>query len=52
MPVKMRKLPNKNKWRVYDKQGHIHAKSTSKPNAQKQIRLLNGLAHGMKLRVR
>lgn len=51
MPVKIRKLPNKNRWRVYDGK-RVVAKSTSKKNAEKQARLLRGLAHGMKPRKR
>jgi len=49
MPVKIRKLPNKNRWRVYDGK-RIAAKSTSKKNAERQARLLRGVAHGMKVR--
>jgi len=44
MPYKMRKLPNKNKYRVYNSRtGEIHAYSTSKKKAEAQIRLLRGL---------
>ena len=39
----MRKLPNKNRWRVTDNKGKIHAKSTSKKKAEAQVRLLNSL---------
>lgn len=49
MPVSMRKLPGQNKWRVYDGD-RIVAKGTTKTKAEKQMRLLNGLAHGMQLR--
>jgi hypothetical protein len=49
MPVKMRKLPRQNKWRVYNGK-EVVAKATSKSNAQKQVRLLRGVAHGMKLK--
>ncbi len=51
MPATMRKLPGKNKWRVTHN-GKISAKETSKENAEKQVRLLNGVAHGMKVRSR
>lgn len=49
MPVTMRKLPHKNKYRVYDK-GKVVAKATTKEKAEKQVRLLRGIAHGMKPR--
>ncbi len=49
MPVQMRKLPSKNKWRVYDG-AKIVAKETSRKKAEAQVRLLRGLAHGMKPR--
>lgn len=39
MPGKMRKLPNRNKWRVYWG-GKVTAKATSKKNAERQLRLL------------
>lgn len=48
-PVTIRKLPNKNEWRVYDGK-KVVAKSTTKSKAEKQARLLRGLSHGMKLR--
>ena len=51
MPIKMRKLPRKNKWRVYDGD-EVVAKSTTKEKAEKQVRLLRGIAHGMKPRGR
>jgi hypothetical protein len=41
MPYKIRKLPNKNKYRVYNSNtGEIHAHSTSLENAKSQLRLL------------
>ncbi len=47
MPVSIRKLPNKNKYRV--KHGNIvSAKATSKAKAGSQARLLQGVAHGWK----
>lgn len=49
MPIKIRKLPNSRKYRVYDGK-KIAAKATTKEKAEKQARLLRGLAHGMKLR--
>lgn len=48
-PIKIRKLPNKNKYRVYDGK-RIVAKSTTKKKAESQARLLRGIAHGMKMR--
>lgn len=45
MPVTVRKLPGKNKWRVYDK-GKVTAEHTSKRKAMAQARLLRGVAHG------
>lgn len=47
MVVKMRKLPNSNKYRVYDG-NKVAAKRTSKKNAERQVRLLRGVAHGFK----
>jgi len=42
MPVKVRKLPNKNRYKVYDpKTGRIHAKSTTLKKAKAQKRLLD-----------
>ena len=41
MPYGYRKLPNKDLYRVYNKEtGEIHSKATTKANALKQIRLL------------
>lgn len=49
MPVRIRKLPNQNRYRVYDG-NRIAAKSTTKKNAERQARLLRGVSHGMKVR--
>lgn len=49
MPPKMRKLPNQRFYRVYDGK-NVVAKRTTKKKAEKQIRLLRGLSHGMKSR--
>lgn len=46
MPARMRKLPNKNRYRVYDGD-RVTARSTTKKKAERQIRLLRGVAHGM-----
>lgn len=44
MPYKMRKLPNKNKYRVYnEKTGEIYAYETTEEKAKKQLRVLRGL---------
>lgn len=41
MPYAMRKLPNSNKYRVYDlKTGRVYAKGTTKANATKQMAIL------------
>ena len=42
-PAYMRKIRNKNRYRVIDSKGKIHAKSTTKRKAEAQIRLLNNL---------
>ena len=45
MPVKVRKLPNNNKYKVYDpKTGRIHAKGTTLAKAKVQKRLLDQIA--------
>lgn len=42
MPYGIRKLPNKNLYRVYNREtDEIYAKATKRGNAEKQIRLLN-----------
>lgn len=51
MPIKMRKLPKQNLYRVYDGD-EIIAKKTTKKKAEAQIRLLRGLKHGMKVKGR
>ena len=44
MPYAIRKLPNRNKWRVTNTQtGKIHSRATSKANALKQVHLLYGI---------
>lgn len=44
MPYKMRKLPNKNRYRVYNAEtGDVHAYSTTKKKAENQLRLLRAL---------
>ena len=49
MPYKIRKLPNKNKFRLYNTEtGKIYAKGTTLENAQKQMKLLNAIDHGFK----
>lgn len=51
MPIKMKKLPNSSKYRVYDGK-RIVAKRTTKKKAEAQVRLLRGVSHGMKLKKR
>ena len=41
MPAKARKIRNKNRWRVTDSSGKVHAKSTTKYKADRQVSLLN-----------
>jgi len=44
MPITVRKLPNKQLYRVTNtKTGKVHANATTKANATKQARLLNAL---------
>ncbi len=50
MPATMRKLPGRNLYRVTDNKGKVHAKATTKSKAEAQIRLLNGVSHGMVVR--
>lgn len=41
MPIVIRKLPNKDKYRVYNKTtGTVYAKQTTKEKAERQKRLL------------
>lgn len=51
MPYKIRKLPHSNRVRVY-KGKEIIARKTTRDKAEKQVRLLRGLEHGMILRKR
>jgi hypothetical protein len=45
MPYVMRKIRNENKYKVINsKTGFVHAKSTTKDKAVKQINLLNRVA--------
>ena len=46
MPYKIRKLPRSRMVRVY-KGKEIIAKKTTKTKAEKQVRFLRGLEHGM-----
>lgn len=54
MPWGIRKInegKNKGKFRVVNTQtGAVHAKATSKANAEAQVRLLQGVKHGMVIR--
>lgn len=44
MPYKIRKLPNKNRYRVYNaRTGEVHAYNTTKKKAERQKRLLEAL---------
>ena len=47
MPFEIRKLPNRNCYRIRNsKTGQIHAKCSSYENAQAQLRLLRGIEYG------
>lgn len=47
MPYKIRKLPNKEVYRVYNTEtGEIKAKGTTMEKARSMIRLLNAIHHG------
>jgi len=52
MPYTIRKLPNKNKFRVYrffgTKKSEVVAKETTLKKAKAQVRLLEGIKHGWK----
>ncbi len=47
MPYKIRKIRNSNKYTVKNMEtGHVAAKSTTRKNAERQVRLLNAIEHG------
>jgi hypothetical protein len=49
MPIMIRKLPNKNCYRVYNSNTKmIHSKCTTLENAKKQQRLINAVDNGWK----
>ena len=52
MPYIIRKLPNKNKFRVYrffgTRKSEVVAKETTLKKAKSQVRLLEGIKHGWK----
>jgi len=51
MPYKIRKLPDKNEYKVSNKKtGVIHSKGSTLANAKKQITLLNMIDHNVPLR--
>jgi len=53
MPYKIRKLPNKEKYRVYNSETkEIKAYGTSLKNAKSMVRLLNAINHGFTPRKR
>ena len=53
MPYAIRKVANKNCYKVINTQTKtVSAKCTTLAKAKKQMRLLYGLEHGMKLRKR
>jgi len=51
MPYKIRKLPNKEEYKVYNKEtGVVHSNSSSLANAKKQVTLLNMIDHNVPLK--
>lgn len=51
MPLKVRKVRGQDCYQVKNmKTGVVHAKCSTKANAESQKRLLDGLDHGLKLR--
>lgn len=47
MPYKIRKLPNREEYRVYNSETkHIKAFATTLEKAKKMVRLLNAVEHG------
>lgn len=51
MPYQIRKVRNKECYTVKNKDtGKIHAQCTTKVKAEKQVKLLHMVDHGMKLR--
>lgn len=52
MPYAIEKITsgkNKGKYKVVNKEtGKVHARATSKTNAQRQVRLMQGVEHGWK----
>lgn len=51
MPYAIRKMPNKNCYKVFNKNTkRVFAKCSSMENAQKQLRLLRGLQNNPKFR--
>ena len=53
MPYKIRKLPNKDEFKVFNKKtGVVHAKDTTLAKAKKQVTLLNMIDHNVPLKPR
>lgn len=53
MPYKIRKLPDKNEYKVFNKKtGVVHSKGSTLANAKKQITLLNMVDHNVPLKKR
>lgn len=50
MPYTIRKLPNKNKYRVYDSKGKILSNGSTLKNAKSQVRLLNAIDNNPKFK--
>ena len=52
MPYSIRKVRNKNCYQVKNtRNGKVHAKCSTKQNAEKQLRLLNAIDHNPKFRL-
>jgi hypothetical protein len=53
MPYKLRKLPNQNIYKVYNKTtGVVHSQGSNMANAKKQITLLNMIDHNVPMKSR
>jgi hypothetical protein len=53
MPYKIRKLPNQEEYKVFNKKtGLVHSKGSTLANAKKQITLLNMIDHNVPLKKR
>jgi hypothetical protein len=52
MPYSIRKVRNKNCYKVKNKKtGKVHAKCSTKQNAERQVRLLHAIDHNPKFKL-